>query len=290
MKKSKQSFRLANITAPEMSRLAALNPVILLPLGSHEDHATHLPMGDYVLADILAEQIAAAATNRGVPTFVAPCLPFGVADYFGSSPGGLALSPASFRAVLQELINALTKQGLRRILILNGHGGNAPVIHEVTLQIRHNDNLVIPSLYLWRIARELMAERLGPGSEGRFGHGAEPLLSLSMAMRAEDIGQRTEPTRAPAKLLDLPVSGFGTLAFLGHEIEAPVEFDQLARDAVTTSWPLASAEIGAEIRDALVDLAAKFVVYFANAASISCVSKSCSTASESTATSTMNSM
>jgi hypothetical protein len=86
------------------------------------------------------------------------------------------------------------------------------------------------------------------------------------------------------------LSGFGTLAFLGHAIDAPVEFDQLAHEAVTTAWPLASAELGAEIRDALVDLAAKFVVHFANAASISGVSKSCSTASESTATSAMNSI
>jgi creatinine amidohydrolase len=282
MDSSTQNYRLGDMTAWTFAQAVRSNPVILLPLGSHEDHGPHLPMGDYLLADPLAERIAKAATAAGVPTFVAPCLPFGVADYFGSSPGGMAISAESFRAVLNDLLAGLLRHGLTRIIILNGHGGNVPVIHEVTLDIRRRHNLVIPSFYLWKISRQLMAAQLGSGQDARFGHGAEPLLSLTKALRPEMVRADDASGEADNTLMGLPVSTFGTLNFNGLAIEAPVEFDQVPRDATALAWPASSAELGAATADALVEAGAKFVAYFAREANISGVSKSRNTASVST--------
>ena len=83
--------RLGDLSAPVFQELIAQNPVILLPLGSQEDHGPHLPMGDYMLAEMLAARIASKAQAGGVPAFVAPGLAFGVADYFGASPGGVSI-------------------------------------------------------------------------------------------------------------------------------------------------------------------------------------------------------
>jgi creatinine amidohydrolase len=277
-----EAYGLDGLSAQQFAQVAAANPVILLPLGSHEDHGPHLPMGDYRLAEQLAGRIAQAATQAGTPCFVAPCLPFGVADYFGCSPGGLAVSAASFRAVLEDLLGGLLRHGLTRIIILNGHGGNVPVIHEVTLALKRRDGLLIPSFYLWKIARQLMERQLGPGAGARFGHGAEPLLSLTMALRPGSVQASAAPSTPERELLGLPVSGFGTLDFEGVGIEAPAEFDRVPRDATAAAWPLASAELGAGVADALVGVAANFVVHFANVASAAGVSKSSSTASVST--------
>jgi creatinine amidohydrolase len=277
-----QIHRLGDMTGAAFAQVAPLNPVILLPLGSHEDHGPHLPMGDYLLAESLAVRIAEAATKAGTQTFAAPCLPFGVADYFGCSPGGMAISASSFRAVLTDLLAGLLRHGLTNIVILNGHGGNVPVIHDVTLAIKRERGLVIPSFYLWKIARQLMAARLGPDQEPRFGHGAEPLLSLTKAIRSETVQPAGTSRAAAGTILGLPVSNFGTVNFSDLAIEVPAEFDQVPRDATNAAWPLASAELGAASADALVEAAAKFVVYFANAANISGVSKSRSTESDST--------
>ena len=232
-------------------------------------------MGDYLLADRLAGRIAEAATALGSRSFVAPCLPFGVADYFGSSPGGLALSPAAFRAALVDLLAGLLRHGLDRIVILNGHGGNVPVIHEVTVNLRRERGVVIPSFYLWKVARKLMEKRI---AAGRFGHGAEPLLSLTMALRGGTV-RADETAPPPQSLLGLPVSNFGTLDFEGVEIDAPAEFDAVPRAAVAAAWPEASAALGQEVADELVALGSRFVAYIASAASVSGVSKSRSTAS-----------
>lgn len=249
------------MTATAFAAAARQAPVILLPLGSHEDHGPHQPMGDYVLADMVAERIARRATGQGVPTFVAPSLPFGVADYFGASPGGLALSPATFSCVLQDLLEGLLRHGLRKIIILNAHGGNVPVIHEVTLGIRHGRGLIIPSFYLWKIARQLMEQQGGVAQE-RFGHGAEPLLSLNLALRPDCIGAAEPDASARATVIGLPVAGFGMLDFQGLTVEAPVEFGEAGGDAIATAWHDRDAVLGKDVAEALVSAGARFVAHF----------------------------
>ncbi|MDE2238341.1 MAG: creatininase family protein [Rhodospirillales bacterium] len=253
-------IRLQDMATPEFAAVLALRPVILLPLGSHEDHGPHQPMGDFILSDMLAERIARRASEQGTACFAAPGLPFGVADYFGSSPGGLALAPETFRRVLTDLLDGLLRHGLTRIVILNAHGGNVPVIHEVTLALRKRERVVVPSFYLWKIARQLMERRVQGAA--RFGHGAEPLLSLNMALR-QDCVRPGAATAEGGALLGLKVKDFGVLDFEGLSVEAPVEFDAVPKAAVEVAWTAGSAELGAAVADDLVEAAARFVSHAA---------------------------
>lgn len=252
------------MTASTFAAAAKLSPIILLPLGSHEDHGPHQPMGDFQLADVMAERIARRVNAQGGACFVAPSLPYGVADYFGSSPGGLALAPDTFRRVLQDLLEGLLRHGLTKIVILNAHGGNVPVVHEVTLGIRRGRGLIIPSFYLWKIARQLMEERIGTAS-GRFGHGAEPLLSLNLAVRPNHVVTETCDNAVSATVLGLPVTGFGTLDFHGLAVEAPTEFGEAPHDVINTAWHERNAALGAEVAEALVSAGADFVAHFSAA-------------------------
>ncbi|HTQ71354.1 MAG TPA: creatininase family protein [Acidocella sp.] len=255
------SLRLQDLTATDFAAILPKRPVILLALGSHEDHGPHQPMGDFVLADLLALRIARQAQAGGTPCFVAPALPFGVADYFGSSPGGLALAPETFRRVLTDLLEGLLRHGLNRIVILNAHGGNVPVVHEVTLALRRRDGVVIPSFYLWKIARQLMEKRL-QGGGARFGHGAEPLLSLNMALRPDCVRPGTAPA-AGATLLGLAVKDFGALDFEGLTVEAPLEFGAVPKPAIEASWAQGSAALGEGVAEDLVAAGARFVAHIA---------------------------
>jgi creatinine amidohydrolase len=255
--------RLGDMIADQFKDLLVQDLVVLLPLGSHEDHGPRVPMGDYILADTLAARIAKAASLRGIATVVAPTLPFGVADYFGCTPGGLALTSTAFKAVLTDLLAGLRRHGLDKIIILNGHGGNVPVIHEVTLALQQAGGPVIPSFYLWKVARQLMEARLGAGQHVRFGHGAEPLLSLSLALRPHEC--RDDFVRQPSQsaLFGLPITGFGTLAFEGVSVDVPTEFNQVPDDARLAAGPLADVSLGEAIATELVDVAASFVCHFA---------------------------
>jgi hypothetical protein len=176
-------------------------------------------MGDFRLAAIIAGDIARRATDTGTLTLVAPTLPFGAADHFGAIPGGLALAPATFRAVLADLLADLRRNGLTRVIILNGHGGNVPLIHEVTLAIRRAGGPIIPSVYLWKIARRLMERRIGPAGT-RFGHGGEPLASITLALRPDHARpDHAVPPAAAARAFGCPVAGFGAIGFEDIEID-----------------------------------------------------------------------
>ena len=260
MKSNTSSVRLQDLTAPEFATALAKRPVILLPLGSQEDHGPHQPMGDFFLADVLAERIARRAAETGTPCLVAATFPFGVADYFGSSPGGTALTPETFRRVLTEWLEGLLRHGINRIVILNAHGGNVPVVHEVTLGLRLREGVVIPSFYLWKIARQLMERRIGGGA--RFGHGAEPLLSLNMALRPDCIRVGAAPAGG-GELLGLKVKDFGALEFEGLTVEAPLEFDAVPKPMIKAAWAEGSAELGAAVAEDLVETAARFVAHAA---------------------------
>ena len=94
---------------------------IVLPLGSTEQHA-YLSLGtDAILAQRVAEE---AAEPLGVP--VLPVQPYGLTPKFAAFPGSPSLRPETFRSVVRDLLDSLAGQGFTRILLLNGHGGNAP--------------------------------------------------------------------------------------------------------------------------------------------------------------------
>src|ERR1700689_2189395 len=97
-------IRMATISGGEARELYARNPVILLPMGSHEDQGPHMIMGDYLLADEIAARMAERASVGGARTVVAPVLPFGGADWFGPMAGGISLSPATLTGVITDMI------------------------------------------------------------------------------------------------------------------------------------------------------------------------------------------
>ena len=105
--KTEPKVHLGTITGGEARETLAQNPVILLPMGSHEDQGPHAPMGDYLLAEKIAELAAIRASERGVRTLVAPVLPYGGVDWFAPMIGGIALSqsPGSRWLALQMRVD-----------------------------------------------------------------------------------------------------------------------------------------------------------------------------------------
>ena len=94
---------------------------IVLPIGSTEQHAYLSLETDNLLAERVAVE---AAEPVGVP--VLPVLPYGLTPNFAAYPGSPSLRVGTFVAVVHDLLESLRRQGFRRILVVNGHGGNLP--------------------------------------------------------------------------------------------------------------------------------------------------------------------
>jgi len=93
----------------------------VLPLGSTEQHAYLSLSVDSILAERLA---AEAAEPLGVPVF--PVLAYGITPYFRAFPGTITLGVETYMSVIGDILDAMAEQGFKRILIVNGHGGNTP--------------------------------------------------------------------------------------------------------------------------------------------------------------------
>jgi creatinine amidohydrolase len=93
----------------------------VLPLGSTEQHG-YLSLS---VDSILAERVALdAAEPLGVPVF--PVVAYGITPYFKAFPGSVSLRVQTYVQVVRDILDGLREQGFRRILIVNGHGGNQP--------------------------------------------------------------------------------------------------------------------------------------------------------------------
>jgi creatinine amidohydrolase len=264
--KVSRKVRLGELTAVETREALAKNPVILLPLGSHEDQGPHAPMGDYLLAEHVATQIAEHACALGVETLVAPVLPFGGSNYFGSTPGGLAVSQTTLRAILMDVLGCLLRHHLTNLIILNGHDGNVQCIQEVTSEIYRSSGCLIPNIYLWRVATHLLADIVGEEKAKKMsGHGADVLTSLAMHFFPERVRWDLIPEpRGRPEVMGLPVTGLATVGFEGVNISVPLEVAELAPNGVAAGDPrLCSAETGAALAEKLIELGARFVRHYA---------------------------
>jgi creatinine amidohydrolase len=115
-------MKIADMTWADVEAAARRDPRAVLPLGSTEQHAQLSLCVDSILAERVAVE---AAHPLGVPVY--PVMPYGLAPYFTAYPGTVSLRVETLLAVARDVLASIRRAGFRRILIVNGHGGNAPV-------------------------------------------------------------------------------------------------------------------------------------------------------------------
>src|SRR6185369_620482 len=108
--------------------------VAVLPFGATEPHNLHLPYGtDIFEADIVGEKICEAAHQHGAKVVLLPTIPYGTETNLMAFPLAMNVNPSTLFAMAGDLIDSLVKQGLKKIVLLNSHGGNdlKPLVREL---------------------------------------------------------------------------------------------------------------------------------------------------------------
>ena len=114
-------MRIADMNWMQVEEYLKMDDRAVVPLGSTEQHAYLSLMVDTLIPEKLARE---AAEPLGIPVF--PAMPYGICPYFSAFPGTVSLKVETYVSVIRDLLDSLSRAGFRRIVLLNGHGGNAP--------------------------------------------------------------------------------------------------------------------------------------------------------------------
>jgi creatinine amidohydrolase len=176
-------------TQSELQNLLPQIEVVLVPTGSTEIHGPHLGVGNDILSCTrVAEEVAKVLYPKAI---VANALWLGVAPHNMTAqfPGTITLTAQTYMLVLQEVVESLLKHGVRRVVFINGHGGNeAPNVtacREIREQLhyKHGVELEVGTLSYWEvIPPEVWGEVLEINPKGRIGHGGEAETSILLTV------------------------------------------------------------------------------------------------------------
>ncbi len=228
--------------------------VAVLPFGATEPHGLHMPYStDNFQVQVLAERACQRAYDRGAAVLLLPTIPFGVNTNHLRIPGALALSvtPTTLLALLSDLVESLERQGVRKLVLLNGHGGNE--LKPLTRQLHHHTSVFLCVCDWYRMAGDLYPSIFEHPGE----HADEVETSLGLAFFPE--------------LLHLELADAGEAR--------PTRLEAINRGwiSITRPWHLAttntglgnpaaaSAEKGRKLMEALVERLADFLMELAAA-------------------------
>jgi creatinine amidohydrolase len=230
---------LGSLSRSEANALLAAGRVVALPVGALEQHGDHLPTDtDAFLADSVVREAAARARSQVV---VLPCLSFGISPYHARFGGTVSLSASTYIDVIRDLCTSVKVAGARTLLPINGHGGNAGALDLVSLELSDPEFSVIPISY-WELAPQV-AEVVFAADNGAIGHAGQAETSLMLALRADLVGEISQPHES----VDVELA------------RDRANVDGLGQTGVVGDPSLATAEHGAAFFDAVcVELAALF--------------------------------
>src|SRR5215475_10609637 len=175
------------LRADELRERARRDALVILPVGSIEQHGPHLPVEvDSMLGETVALRAAAKMVQRE-PVLVFPMLWTGLSEHHMSFGGTITLELATFTAVIEDICRSVVRHGFRRIALLNGHGGNDNALRVCADTVGPKLGVPIIELTYWYAAAEPIAALLEKQKSLR--HACEAETSMMMALRPELVAE-----------------------------------------------------------------------------------------------------
>jgi len=215
--------------------------VAILVFGACENHGDHMPFGaDFLVPMELAKRVAASARN----VLVLPAFPYGVSSHHSDFQMTITLKPNTLIRAIEDVCSSLIRNGINRILILNGHDGNIAPIELSARTIKERYPVVVIACLeaWWTLVSK--TKNLFDDSQG-LGHGGEAETSVMLSVRPDLVDMRYAPKK--------------TIPTLPRNVRIYWRFSELTRSGATGAPRRASRSKGDETLHILERLLLGFI-------------------------------
>ena len=182
-------WRLADATFADIK--AQSFEVAVLPLGCTEPHNLHLPYSqDTRQGDLIGDAICDAACDSGARVVLLPTIPYGTVSNQRECPLSINIAPSTLNLVVRDIVASLVGHGVRKVLLLNSHGGNdlKPLLRELHGQT--DARLFLCNWY--QMVRDIYGEIFEHPDD----HAGEMETSIALAHWPELVGRNADGTLA----------------------------------------------------------------------------------------------
>ena len=177
-----------DLASPDVAEILARSGVVVLPVGSIEQHGPHLPCG----TDTMAADLVAGALAERLDAVVVPAGQYGVTPIHAGHPGTVSLKRSVFEAYIGNLCEEMAALGGRTFVFVNWHEGNIASLDAVATDLQDRLGVQVVSAQACYTAQRIYAER---GGELTHGGGIETLAVLAHDPALVHFDRVGEPTR-----------------------------------------------------------------------------------------------
>jgi len=183
--------RLAGMTWREAESALARAELAVLPTGSIEQHGPHMALEtDIAVGQALAERLA---EDLGELAVLCPRIDYGLSEHHMRFPGTITLRPETFSALILDVVASLAQWGVRRVVVVNGHGGNIDALRLISRAARRDLGCLVASLMWAQVGADEISKRTSSES---YGHACEIETSVAMVLAPEVV--HVERVEAPS--------------------------------------------------------------------------------------------
>jgi creatinine amidohydrolase len=253
MEKPANEYLLEEMNAIQVKDSISEKTVAILVVGACENHGDHMPFGsDFIFPLKLVENVICDLSKNGNmeslhdDIILLPVIPYGVSSHHNKFQMTMSLSPSTMVSIMEDILSSLIKNGIRKILVINGHDGNIAPIEIASRKIKNeHEDVVIACLESWWVLVGQKDKELFEVWDG-LGHGGEAETSAMMYVRPDLVNADYAPEQV---IPNLPKD----------DVRIYWKFHELTNTGATGAPKKASVEKGQRIMDILKDRLISFI-------------------------------
>lgn len=247
-----EEILLAKMTWRDVEKRLTESNVAIVPVGSTEQHGPALPVDNDAFTSYTIAVMAAEKVSDYVKPIVTPPIPYGVSEHHMGFPGTISLAPELLTDLVTDVCRSLSRHGFKKIVVLNGHGGNDDALHTAIYRLKRETDAFVCLVSWWEMVMDVIREN----TDSPFFHADETETSVALALNQLVKSDKLTRTIPITKMPEYIKPDFFASS---PSVRVPWDMRELTSSGVVGDATKASKEKGERIVKATTDRLGDFL-------------------------------